>query len=50
MKQRHYFTKAITFDVDLLLHTSKENQNNSKKSADKFDDGAVFNVENLIEK
>ena len=50
MKKRHYFTKAITFDVDSLLNKSKESENNKKKSPSKSDNRAIFDIENLVEK
>ncbi|MEA4973169.1 MAG: hypothetical protein VB119_08330 [Candidatus Metalachnospira sp.] len=50
MKERHYFTKSSTFDIDYLLGVQKENQSGKQTSNGKFDNKAIFDVKNLLEK
>lgn len=50
MKERHYFTKSSTFNIDYLLGAQKENENGKQTSKGKFDNQAIFDVKNLLEK
>lgn len=49
MRERNYFTKSSTFDVDYLLGKLKD-ESRKKPTTNKFDNEAIFDINKLLEK
>lgn len=49
MKNKHYFTKSTTFDIDYLFDVQSKNKSKKNQSTNKFAN-ENYDVKNLSEK